>query len=212
MGEFAEPNIFMLCDRVCPDAFRELPCGYSVRLCRKEELPVWEGMLFDDCDPGGRLVDAVRNFYRQVYEPFGDLFFDRCLFVVDSGDVPVATAFIWKAYCAVTTLHWFKVRAEYQNRGIGRALLSVILGGLRPGDYPVLLHTQPSSNRAIKLYSDFGFKILTDARVGNRNNDIENCLAELRSAMPFNDFSRLSFAEAPEELLTFLAAQEIHEF
>ena len=51
---------------------------------------------------------------------------------------------------------------EYEGKGIGRALLSYVMQSLPQNEYPVFLHTHPASFRAIKLYSDMGFKLLTD--------------------------------------------------
>ena len=57
----------------------------------------------------------------------------------------------------------------------------------------VFLHTQPSSFRAIKLHSDFGFAFLTDPIIGYRKNDLEECLTILKEHMPQKDFEKLQF-------------------
>ena len=91
------------------------------------------------------------------------------MFICDASDKPVASTFIWRSYGKINTIGWFRVLPEYEEHGLGRALLSEIL---KDADYPVYLHTQPTSARAIKLYSDFGFKLLTDPIIGYRKNEL----------------------------------------
>ena len=50
-----------------------------------------------------------------------------------------------------------------EGKGLGRALLTEIL---KNAGLPIYLHTQPTPARAIKLYSDFGFKLTTDPIIG----------------------------------------------
>jgi ribosomal protein S18 acetylase RimI-like enzyme len=205
-------NIFMLCEKANEAAYRKMPKGYSIRLCRPDELNIWKLMPFDDEQTAMQYLWFMDDFFEAVYAPKGSLFFEKCLFVVDRSDTPVGTCFSWKSYDAVTTMGWFKVKKEYEGRGIGRALLTIVMNSLAPSDYPMLLHTQPSSFRAIKLYSDFGFKVLTDARIGQRDNHIKEYLPELRAAMKKNDYNKLRYAQAPKPLLDFLATQTLNEF
>ena len=206
------PNIFMLCEQVNKAAYRDMPAGYHSRLCRPDELRIWKSMPFDDEETANQYLGFMNDFFNAVYAPKGNLFFEKCLFVVDKNDTPVGTCFSWKAYDVVTTMGWYKVKKEYEGQGIGRALLTKVMHSLSSSDYPMLLHTQPASNRAIKLYSDFGFKLLTDDRVGQRDNHIENCLPVLKVSMPKKDFENLKFTTTPEPLMRFLSTKTLDEF
>lgn len=212
LEKLPNPNIFMLCEQVNKAAYREMPEGYRIRLCRPDELRTWKLMPFNDEQTANQYLGFMDDFFNAVYAPKGDKFFEKCLFVVNINDTPVGTCFSWKAYDVVTTMGWYKVKKEYEGKGIGRALLTKVMRSLSPSDYPILLHTQPSSDRAIKLYSDFGFKLLTDAKVGKRDNHIEDCLPILKSTMPKKDFDNLKFTTAPNPLLDFLSAQILDEF
>ena len=68
---------------------------------------------------------------------------------------------------------------------------------LSDSDYPVFLHTQPASFREIGLYSDFGFKIVTDKTIGYRENDFEVSLPILKQFMRKDMFDNLQFVKAP---------------
>ena len=127
-------------------------------------------------------------------------------------DSPVATCLLWKAYGLFNTIHWFKTLKGYEGLGIGRALLSVIMKDLAREEYPVYLHTQPGSYRAIKLHSDFGFQIISDERVGHRKNDIEACLSILKKFMPAEHFKGLRIVRAPATFLNELNKFDTAEF
>ena len=84
-----------------------------------------------------------------------------------------------------------------------------VLSALGPDDMPVCLHTQPSSYRAIKLYTDFGFKFITDPAVGARVNDLERALPALKQVMPAQAYAALGFARAPKALLDAAAGEQL---
>lgn len=198
-------NLFMLLERVNRRAFGPLPAGYRIRPCRPEELPVWKRMPFDDRETAAANAAFMDAWFDRVYGAKQALFFERCLFAATGEDAPVATCMLWKAYGGrVTTLHWFKVCKDHEGRGIGRALLTQLFSPLQPDDLPVLLHTQPESDRAIKLYSDLGFKVLTNPRIGGRANDIETGMPLLEKTMTPRDFYNLQFTAASQALLDVL--------
>jgi ribosomal protein S18 acetylase RimI-like enzyme len=109
-------------------------------------------------------------------------------------------------------VHWFKVVKAYEGRGIGRALLSILFQDLTDADLPIYLHTQLESFRAIKLYSDFGFELLTDPRIGQRDNHIEQCLPYLKEVMPKQDYDQLRFTTAPAAFIAGMAEQVEDQF
>ena len=202
-------NLFMMCSRLNPSALTEIPDGYHLRTCRPEELDLWKTIHFDDETTAQEQFSYMTDYFRMVYEPAGDEFWNRCRFLCDSDDRPIGTCFAWKAYGTVTTIHWYKIRKEYEGRGLGRALLSDVMRTIAPEEYPVYLHTHPGCFRAIKLYTDFGFSLLRDPMVGFRTNDLEVSLPHLREMMPEPAFQALTFAKAPDD---FLAAAKTTEF
>src|SRR5699024_5149220 len=127
-------------------------------------------------------------------------------------DKPIGTCFVWKSYNTIYTLHWFKVLKEYEGRGIGRALLSIVMKSLSKDEYPIFLHTHPSSYRAIKLYSDFGFCLLSDPLIGSRKNDLEECLPILEKYMTRSDFNKLKIIKAPQFFMNAVSSANKSEF
>lgn len=64
----------------------------------------------------------------------------------------------------------------------------------------------------IKLYSDFGFDLLTDPVIGKRINDIKECLPFLEKHMHIQDFRNLKFRKAPSYFLDVVKSSDINEF
>ena len=97
----------------------------------------------------------MTQYFNNVYLHNEEEFYNQCLFICDKNDKPVATCFLWKAYGKIYTIHWLKVLKEYEGLGLGRAILTEVLKYIPDNYYPIYLHTQPGSFRAIKLYTDF---------------------------------------------------------
>jgi len=214
-GAIPSKDLFMMCEKLDPSALRELPEGFHFRLCRPDELETWKEMLLDfphTPETHNEYMQIMTAYYDNVYAKKSDLFYRKCLFVCNEDDTPVGRGFIWKAYDKINTMHWYKVLKEYENRGLGRAILTAIMKDLAEEDYPVFLHTHPSSFRAIKLYSDFGFCFISDPVVGQRNNDLVECLPILERFMPKSDYERLKVVKAPQYFLDAAASSSVEEF
>jgi len=214
-GEIPSKDLFMMCGKMNPSAMSDLPPGFHFRLCRRDELETWKEMLLDfphTPEIHHEYMQIMTDYYNDVYAAKSDLFFEKCLLVCDENDTPVGRGFIWKAYDQINTIHWYKVLRAYEGRGIGRAILTAIMKDLKEEDYPVYLHTHPSSFRAIKLYSDFGFDLVSDPVIGYRNNDLEECLPILKKHMPEKDYANLKIVQAPQDFLNAALSSKIAQF
>ena len=205
-------NLFMMCEKLCVTACTPMPSGYHVRVCRPDELDLWKDIHYDDEETALTERPYMNYYFDQVFKKKEDLFFQSCLFICDRTDTPVGTCFAWKAYDVFTTIQWFKVRRSHEGCGIGRALLSLVMMALDEGSYPVLLHTQPASYRAIKLYSDFGFALLSNADMGLRSNDLAAALPILEHLMRPEDFKQLQFSVAPPYCIDAITSSKMHQF
>jgi Acetyltransferase (GNAT) family len=132
--------------------------------------------------------------------------------VCNKEDKPIATCSHWKAYGKFNSIHWLKTLKEYEGQGLGRAVLSEIMKKFRPNDYPIYLHTQPGSFRAIKLYADFGFKLLSGGQVGHRVNELEKCLPILKAFIPEKDFHELEIVDIPDHFIKLVENETTIQF
>src|SRR5690625_2208064 len=212
MEELPDKDLFMICKSLNKQALSSLPQGYSIKNCRKDEFYIWKAMHFDDSQTAAEYDQFMEDYFKATFADQKELFFDRTLFVCDDENIPIATCLLWKAYNKFNTIQWFKVVKNYEEQGIGRALLSSIMKGLDKSDYPIFLHTHPSSYRAIKLYSDFGFQLLSDPGFGIRSNDLEDSLAYLKKHMPKKYFDNLEITKAPESIVSFLSTIQTVQF
>ncbi len=203
-GPIGNYNLFMSCEEPDPGAFRELPEGYSIRPCWRDEVDLWAKTAAEK-----QYATYVLDYYKRVYAKNEEEFFRRCLLLWDESGRPAGTCLTWPAYGRVNTLGWFRVLPEHEGKGLGRALLTKILCG---ADMPVYLHTQPTSVRAIKLYSDFGFRFITGPAIGHRRNDLDLSLPLLRRVMAGADYERLRFTETDGALHNAALSSEQSEF
>jgi ribosomal protein S18 acetylase RimI-like enzyme len=210
--EIPDKDIFMMCEALNRNALTELPASYSIRNCRPDELGIWKMMPFDDANLAKEYEGFMSDYFTTTYGGQEELFFAKTLLVCDQQAKPVATCLIWKAYNEFNTIQWFKVLKKYEGRGIGRALPSITMQELEMRDYPVYLHTQPSSFRAIKLYSDFGFSLLSGGKFGIRDNDLNECLPILAEFMPKEYFHKLRITITPKEFENAVNKYDTNQF
>jgi len=198
-------NLFMQCEKLNFEAIRPLPKGFSFRLCRRDELDVWKESWAQ-----GEYRDFVNYYYNLMYAHREDEFFNRCTFIVDKNDNPVATCYIWRSYNnSISTVGWFHVWPEYQGLGLGHAILGEVM---KNAEFPVYLHTHPIATKAIKVYSDLGFQLITDPVIGYRKNDLEESLPCLKANMPEHVFDKLQTTTATKALLEAALLSEMAEF
>ena len=211
--DIPDKNIFMMCEKLNKNALSTLPVGFYIRTCQTEELDIWKSFPFDTDEEKREYYQFMSNYFNDVYSNKDEEFFRKCLFVCENKtNKPVATCFIWKAYDKINTIHWFKTLKEYEGKGLGRALLSYIMCELKEEEYPIYLHTQPSSFRAIGLYSSFGFKIVTNEKIGDRENNYIECLPILKQFMKKDTFNNLEFVMAPSVFDEAARSSKITQF
>lgn len=210
--EIPDLNIFMMCPSLNREALSDMPDEFHLRNCRRDELGIWKAMPFDTEEDAREYASYMDNFFETTYSTQEDKFFETVQFVCDAQDRPIGTCFLWKAYGQFNSIHWLKVIKGYEGLGIGRALLSEILKDVPADDYPIYLHTQPGSYRAIKLYADFGFHLLSGPQIGTRPNELEASLPILKQYMPAEAFTQLIISEAPTEFVEALKDVKTVEF
>lgn len=193
--EIPDYNLFLVCKKLNKKAFREqLKEGYSLRNCREDEFETWKKFPFDTEKEAKEYDTFMQDFFEKNYQKKWELFLKQCKFICDKNDKPVATGFVWKYRDKYMSVHWLKTLKEEEGKGLGRYLLTQILKSVEAKDYPIYLHTQPGSFKAIKLYSDFGFELIKEPKViDKRRNEFKEALPILKEFMKAEDYEKLKF-------------------
>ena len=205
-------HVFMVCEELNLSAFGSLPPSYFFRHLSQEEVPLWIKYPFD----GKELTPDQRQFMSayiaKTYDNNLEKLCQNTWVVNNQQHEILATCTRWKAYGVIQSIQWLKTKKEYEGQGIGRALLTKVLRSFTSDDFPVFLHTQSGSYKAIKLYSDFGFSIITDELAGPVPNQWEDALSVLKPCMKKEAFNRLHYTSCPKMLKELLADQSFLQF
>jgi len=205
-------NIFMMCENLNKNALTVLHPDYHFRNCRPNELEIWKAFPFDSEKLPEEYADFMNEIVNDSYGNDMETFFKNTIFVCDKDDKPIATCSYWKAYGKINSIHWLKTLKAFEGKGIGRAILSEIMRQFDKSDYPIYIHTQPGSFRAVKLYANFGFKLLKGGRLGSRDNELEKCLPILKEFIPESDFRNIPIKETSQELIDLLKGETTIQF
>lgn len=207
MEKIPDGNLFMWCAAPDRTAFSPIPDGFACVPFTADKLSDWI-LLQTGGRPTAEESDYLAGYYSRVYAPRTDLFAGRWHLLYD-GDTLAASCMLWEAYPGYETIHWLKVHPLYEGRGLGRAILTKTLAEHMGQVY---LHTQPESYRAIKLYTDFGFSLLTDPAVGSRENHLTDVLPVLSRVMTPSSYGALRFAQCPKGFLEAAASVRENRF
>lgn len=191
-------------DRTIPFCNTILKCTNYIN--KEVELP--EGFSIVSYHPGyekdwARLECAIGDFdstmeaeqyfvktYLQEPEMLSDI-----LFALDSNNAVVGSCIAWqdkRGPDTVSSLHWLVVDEQYQRIGLGRALcVSVMNIYAGQGAFPVYIHTQPWSWKAILLYLSLRFKLQKTDTFSNYVNEYEKALSELGRVLTEEQFAIL---------------------
>ena len=82
----------------------------------------------------------------------------------------------------VSSLHWLVVDEQYQGMGLGKALCLEIMNIFEADKkFPVYIHTQPWSIKAVFLYISVGFKLQKADSFSNYKNEYDKAMSVLKS-------------------------------
>lgn len=182
-------SIIMRCDKVNSLAFCELSKDVEIHYYTYGMDDVWVEIqkstgafeAYSDAD--------IKKYFKDKFLCNPNELMKRCIFLKDlNTGVYVGTCCAWigkKENEDIPILHWLAVREEFQNRGYAKMLMTEIMKIFMALDNgkAIYLHTQPSSYKAIKLYSDLGFCISKHDTYGSAKNEYEEALKILKKYM-----------------------------
>lgn len=190
-------NLILKCNEICITSVL-LPEGYSFQMYNKGDEKHWAELEYEIGDFSS--VEEAETYFRRNYCKQIDELKKRCVFVVDDKGNVVGSCIAWhdlKDKATVASLHWLVVSQKHQGKHIGLALCQKVMEIFKKsGEFPVYIHTQPWSYKAIFLYTKLGFKIQKTDTFSHYENEYDKVLETLKSILTESQVNQLvSYSE-----------------
>ena len=170
----------------------ELPDGFSIISYQPGHEKEWaklEVSIGDFCSSAEAEDYFIKTY---LHDPNQS---SNILFALNSNHEVVGFCMAWqdtRGVNSVSSLHWLVVHERYQGIGLGKALcISVMNIFEKRRGFPVYIHTQPWSWKAILLYLSLGFKLQTTDSFSHYQNEYENAMSELKKIVSEEQYELL---------------------
>ena len=161
-----------------------LPDGYSIVVYQPGLEKEWARLEFTIGDFAS--LEEAEQYFAETYlqNPY---MFSRILFAVDKDNNVAGSCIAWqdpKGESKASSLHWLVVDEKYQGIGLGRALSTAVMNIYAGHEaFPVYIHTQPWSWKAILLYLSLGFKLQKTDTFSHYENEYDKAMTELKKVV-----------------------------
>lgn len=162
-----------------------LPEGFSLRGYQPGDEEAWAALEYEigDFDT----PEAARDYFAGTYCAAPGELEKRCLFAIDGQGRVAGTCTAWRdrrGAGEIASLHWLAVSPAHQGKGLGKALCRGTLEIFQDlGEFPVYIHTQPWSWKALLLYMREGFRLQKTDTFGAYTNQYELGMEALRAVL-----------------------------
>ena len=185
-------NLILRCDRIHTHSV-SLPGNYHFKMYDDGDEKHWAEL---ECEIGDfSSVEEAETYFRRNYCKQIDELKKLCVFVVDDKGNVVGSCIAWhdlKDKATVASLHWLVVSPKHQGKHIGLALCQKVMEIFKKsGEFPVYIHTQPWSYKAIFLYTKLGFKIQKTDTFSHYENQYVQALETLKTILTESQITQL---------------------
>ncbi len=185
-------NLIMRCDIYEPKEIL-LPTGYSFRGYRDGDAREWARIEVEvnDFDT----FDNALKYFTSKYLSNVEELEKRFICVENQNKEVVGIVIAWFEIFnddAISAVHWLVTSPDEAGKGIGTALVQKMLSVFHNlNAFPVYLHTQPWSYKAVGIYSQCGFNILKNDSFKGYKNQYQEGLPILKQYMKAELFAKL---------------------
>jgi len=188
-------NIILKCSKY---SYREviLPEGFRIVPFENGFERAWAGMEFAVGDFHSE--KAAAEYFNTVYMCDLNHSREKMRFLLNEKRQVIGSCIAWQDIrndIPVSSLHWLIVDEKYQGQKLGRALCNDTMRIFQQDNgFPVYIHTQPWSWKAILLYLSCGFKIQRTDTFSNYVNEYDKAMKVLKRIMDDKQYHLLSEA------------------
>ena len=170
----------------------ELPDGFSIISYQRGYENEWAKLeyaigYFDS-------LEEAEKYFVETYLQNSELF-RNILFLLNREHEIVGSCIAWQdmqGENSASSLHWLVVQEQYQGIGLGRALGTAVMNiYAERGAFPVYIHTQPWSWKAVLLYLSLGFRLQKTDTFSHYENEYEKAMDELRKIVSEKQYELL---------------------
>ena len=170
----------------------KLPEGFSIVSYQDGYETEWAKLEYAIGDFSS--VQEAENYFIGTYLQNPELF-SNILFVLNRNHEIVGSCIAWqdmRGKSRVSSLHWLVVKDQYQGIGLGKALCCAVMNIYAEHNaFPVYIHTEPWSWKAILLYLSLGFKLQKTDTFSHYENEYGKAMAELRKIVSEEQYELL---------------------
>ena len=169
-----------------------LPNGFSIVPYKSGYEKAWAELEYSIGD--FESLEEAESYFTSTYLQNRTLL-NNILFLLNENNLIVGSCIAWqdkRKESIVSSLHWLVVDEEYQGRGLGKALCYAAMNRFKEqGNFPVYVHTQPWSWKAIFLYLSIGFKLQKTDTFSHYENEYYKAMTALKQVITSKQFQLL---------------------
>lgn len=170
-----------------------LPNGFSIVNYEKGYEKAWAELEFSVGDFDS--LEEAENYFAASYMQNQALLLSNVRFLLNKEKAVIGSCIGWqdkRKDSYVSSLHWLIVDEKYHGMGLGKALCCEIMNIFaEQGQFPVYIHTQPWSWKAIFLYLSLGFKLQKTDTFANYTNEYYEAMTALKRIVTEEQFMLL---------------------
>lgn len=171
-----------------------LPDGFCIVPYKEGYEKAWAELEFSVGDFDS--LEEAEHYFVSSYMQDRELLDKNVRFLLNGEQVVIGSCIAWqdkRQDSVVPSLHWLIVDDKYQGRGLGRALCCEIMNIFEEqGRFPVYIHTQPWSWKAIFLYLSVGFKLQMTDTFSHYTNEYPQAMDILKGIVDEKQFRLLT--------------------
>ncbi len=185
-------NMILKCSTYQPEKIH-LPENFSFRYFQPGDEKNWARLEYEIGDFAS--PDEAEEYFKETYGKEQEELRERCVFLINEQGDAIGSGIAWRDKRkgkSAASLHWLVVDPAYQGRKLGKALCRKVMEIFwKKGEFPVYLHTQPWSWKAVLLYLRLGFRLQKEDTFADYENQYQAAMETLKNVLNEEQYREL---------------------